>query len=497
MLLLKHDIIIRSFEESDIGNKVKWINNPQNNQFLHYDLPLNVEKTLEWFRKKDNTRRLDCIIEYEGVPVGLIGLLQIDRVNLKAEYYITIGENAYKQKGIATKATKAILEYAFTELGLHKVYLTVDARNENAIRLYEKVGFKQEGYFVDDLYNSANSEFIDRKRYSVVKNRGGVKLLYIINNPCFKEKNIKTFFVSPIQKTGEYNGNIIWIKREDLLPFSFGGNKARKAVYFFEDILDGGFDTVVTYGSSCSNHCRVVANACSKYGLKCYIVSPEENYSETFNSLLVKKFGAEIIKSPLDRISKNIDDIMVRLSENCKPYFIEGGGHGNLGTKAYVDAYNEICTYEKANNIYFDYIFHASGTGTTQAGLVCGTALQEDIDRRIVGISIARKNPRGRQVVEQSVADYLKSVDYNGNIPDIIFDDSYICGGYGENNDQILKCIDDVMALEGIPLNRTYSGKAFWGMTEYIKRNNITGKNILFVNTGGAPLFFDDLGDKK
>lgn len=174
------DVVLRDFEESDVPKKVEWINNSQNNQFLHYELPLKIEKTIEWFRNKDNSRRLDCIIEYEGVPVGLIGLLQIDRSNLKAEYYITIGETGYKQKGIATKATMAIIEYAFTELNLHKVYLTVDARNEHAIKLYEKVGFKQEGYFVDDLFCPHTSEFIDRKRYATVNNckiRGGKTIL--------------------------------------------------------------------------------------------------------------------------------------------------------------------------------------------------------------------------------------------------------------------------------------------------------------------------------
>lgn len=169
MVICKYiDVTLREFEETDVPKKVEWINNHENNQFLHYDLPLKIDKTIEWFRNKDNTKRLDCIIEYEGVSVGLIGLLQIDRTNMKAEYYITIGENCYKQKGIATKATKAILEYAFSELKLHKIYLTVDAKNEKAIRLYEKVGFKREGYFVDDLFCSKNTEFIDRERYAVV-----------------------------------------------------------------------------------------------------------------------------------------------------------------------------------------------------------------------------------------------------------------------------------------------------------------------------------------
>ena len=49
----------------------------------------------------------------------------------------------------------------------------------------------------------------------------------------------------------------------------------------------------------------------------------------------------------------------------------------------------------------------------------------------------------------------------------------------------------------GIPLDETYTGKAFTGMTEYIKKENITGKNILFIHTGGTPLFFDVLKETK
>ncbi len=296
-----------------------------------------------------------------------------------------------------------------------------------------------------------------------------------------------------IEQISSLGDNCIFVKRDDLLPFSFGGNKARKAVYFFDEILRGGYDSVVTYGSSSSNHCRVIANMACKYGLICYIVSPEEEYTETFNSILVKSFGAKIIKAPLDKISQTIDTLIDDLSADSKPYFIAGGGHGNLGTKAYVDAYNEICDWEKTNDIYFDYIFHASGTGTTQAGLVCGAAINGDTNRQIVGISIARQNPRGKDVVTQSVSNYLESVGFKGDMPNVNFTDSYICGGYSKHTPEIKEVIHQMLCKNGIPLNATYTGKAFWGMTEFIKQNNIKDKNILFINTGSAPLFFDDI----
>ena len=79
-------ISIRKFEAKDVENKVKWINDPLNNTYLHYDLPLEIQKTLLWFEKnKERTDRYDAVIEVNGEPKGLIGLLEIDYRNLKAE----------------------------------------------------------------------------------------------------------------------------------------------------------------------------------------------------------------------------------------------------------------------------------------------------------------------------------------------------------------------------------------------------------------------------
>lgn len=163
------DVALRPFEERDIPKKVAWINDPENNRFLHYDIPLDPQKTLQWFQTKDNSRRLDLTIEYAGVPVGLIGLLAIDRSHNKAEFYISMGETAYKRKGIAAAASRLLLQYAFEELKLHKVYLNTDGENTPAHRLFEKVGFVREGYFVDDMVH--RGRYIDRVRYAIV-NKG-------------------------------------------------------------------------------------------------------------------------------------------------------------------------------------------------------------------------------------------------------------------------------------------------------------------------------------
>lgn len=162
-------VTIRRFEMKDIPKKVEWINNPLNNQFLHYDFPLEIEKTKKWFESIMNrTDRYDAVIEVDNTPCGTIGLLSIDMKNRKAEYYIAMGDTALKGKGISTQASRLILEYAFHDLGLNRVYLYTETQNIIAQRLFEKVGFIKEGCIREDIIS--HGRFVDRFVYGICKN---------------------------------------------------------------------------------------------------------------------------------------------------------------------------------------------------------------------------------------------------------------------------------------------------------------------------------------
>ena len=303
---------------------------------------------------------------------------------------------------------------------------------------------------------------------------------------------------TPIHEFMNYRENHIFVKREDLIPYSFGGNKARKAALFFEDFDKSESDCVLTYGSSHSNHCRIVANLAAGRRIPCHIIAPVQVSDITYNSRLMELFGARIKAVTVENVSNAIKQELTEMQTNgLKPYFIPGGGHGNIGTRAYVQCYREIKEYENEHEIYFDYIFFASGTGTTQAGLICGQMLNND-DRKIIGISIARKNPRGKDAIISSIREYMALYgDISGWQEKMksctIFLDDYIKGGYGKDDFQLWENIKSIMAQYGIPLDSTYTGKAFMGMKDYIERQSLTGKQILFIHTGGTPLFFDDI----
>ena len=74
---------------------------------------------------------------------------------------------------------------------------------------------------------------------------------------------------TPIYRLSDEQIPNLYVKREDLIPYSFGGNKARKAILFMEDYDRGDYDYMVTYGSSHSNHCRVIANICAGRNIPC------------------------------------------------------------------------------------------------------------------------------------------------------------------------------------------------------------------------------------
>ena len=75
------------------------------------------------------------------------------------------------------------------------------------------------------------------------------------------------------------------------------------------------------------------------------------------------------------------------------------------------------------------------------------------------------------------------------------FLDNYIGSGYGSGEVPVMEMIAEGMRKYGIPFDRTYTGKAFWAMKEYLNTEKIRGKHVLFIHTGGTPLFFDDIKD--
>ena len=86
------------------------------------------------------------IYELPGLrPIGVANVRDFVNVEGTAEFGLTIGEPDARGKGYGTEATRLVLDYAFTVLGVHNVWLDTAASNVAAIRAYARAGFKEIG----------------------------------------------------------------------------------------------------------------------------------------------------------------------------------------------------------------------------------------------------------------------------------------------------------------------------------------------------------------
>ncbi|WP_318469404.1 1-aminocyclopropane-1-carboxylate deaminase/D-cysteine desulfhydrase [Photobacterium leiognathi] len=296
-----------------------------------------------------------------------------------------------------------------------------------------------------------------------------------MSTPLYKDENLSQLL-----------GINLFIKRDDLYSITGGGNKGRKSDYILKDCKSNGYDAVVTCGGAQSNHVRATAIRCKELGLECTIIIHDEQPKVlSGNYLLLKMLDVNIVHCQMENISKVMDNEMDILKDKgFNPLYIFGGGHCVEGTKAYYDAVIEV--KKQLNNTQIDYIIHASGTGTTQAGIHCG-AKRLYPECKVIGISVARNKKRGEEVILESVNELIPRL----NLPskycnNINLDDRYTCGGYEKTCNDLLSTIDLVAKNSGLILDPTYTGKAFWGLVDMIKNKEIEKKsNVIFWHTGG------------
>ena len=153
-MLIGEQVYIRLMEDKDVPYKVKWINDPEIRHTLNFEYPISEIGTRKWLHNvTGNASRKDFIVcnKESDKPIGYGGFIGIDIKNSKAESYMGIGEKNLQGKGIGLEIRKLLLDYAFLELDLNKVYAYVWEKNTPMIKLNEKVGFQIEGLLRQDI----------------------------------------------------------------------------------------------------------------------------------------------------------------------------------------------------------------------------------------------------------------------------------------------------------------------------------------------------------
>jgi RimJ/RimL family protein N-acetyltransferase len=111
-------------------------------------LPLTDQDEEDWFNgmRKDRSQVVFTIYEQSsGRAVGNVSLGGVGSLNRSAEIGIVIGERSVWGRGYATEAMALMVDYGFTMLGLHHIWLRYLATNDAARRVYDRVGFKEAG----------------------------------------------------------------------------------------------------------------------------------------------------------------------------------------------------------------------------------------------------------------------------------------------------------------------------------------------------------------
>jgi D-cysteine desulfhydrase family pyridoxal phosphate-dependent enzyme len=309
------------------------------------------------------------------------------------------------------------------------------------------------------------------------------------------------FFPTPLEKmenlSKKYPEYSLFIKRDDNSGLASGGNKVRKLQFFIYEALDKGCDTIITAGAQQSNHCRQTVAACAKVGLECHLLlggNKPENY--TGNLLLSHLLGANIHFTGDNRKGEDLYSLKQKLeAQNKKVYVVPYGGSNLLGAYGFVDAVKELKEQLSLMNLKMDYIFFASSSGGTQAGLQLGVDLY-GLDLKLMPISIDKLG-YGDVTLDEAVLVLLLEgqktlgIDKKYTIEDATLIRGYDSQGYGVITSNEKYAIKELAHSEGVLLDPVYSGRAFYGMLDHLKSNKIKKKtNVLFWHTGGLPANF-------
>lgn len=172
--MIGEKVYLRILEASDIPTTQAWINDPEISEIMGY-LPVKSQlQQKQWYEAliNDQSRFVFAICLLESKEhIGNVALGNVDYVNRNAAVSIFIMKTGIRGNGYGTEAMRLILWFAFDRLNLHRVYLRTSPEFVAAVRMYESLGFVQEGilrehYFVRGKYRDKIIYSMLRSEYS-------------------------------------------------------------------------------------------------------------------------------------------------------------------------------------------------------------------------------------------------------------------------------------------------------------------------------------------
>ena len=294
----------------------------------------------------------------------------------------------------------------------------------------------------------------------------------------------------------------IWAKREDCNSgIAFGGNKVRKLEYLAADALAQGCDTLVSIGGVQSNHTRAVTGVARHLGLGVVTVQEhwvdwdDPGYEVVGNIQLTRIMGGDI------RMDRAGFDIGIRDSwrqalqsvedAGGKPYPIPAGASDHpLGGLGFAHWVREVAAQEAQLGVFFDHVIVCSVTGSTQAGMIAGVALEGRADRRVIGVDASKTPEKTLAQVASIARDTAATIGVERDVRDdeITLVDGYAGPVYGVPDEGTIEAIQLAARTEGMITDPVYEGKSMAGLIGLIRSGEIpAGSRVLYAHLGGQP----------
>lgn len=281
------------------------------------------------------------------------------------------------------------------------------------------------------------------------------------------------------------------VKRDDLTGLLETGNKVRKLEFLVGEALQQGADTLITCGTLQSNCCRAVSAVAARLGLKAILaVKGEKPSMYDGNLLLDKLLGAEMVYCS-DREFERIDQVFARLITEVRagggsPYVIPESGATEVGALGYLACANELAEQIRHGAPAFDTVVITTFSGGSQAGLLMGKQLS-GLSAEIVGIPVAYPAARVRDHIAMTIRQAAARFELAVEPPKTVhLLDGYQGMGRGQIRDEDLTTIISLAKEEGILLDPIYTGKAFLGLLDHLRRDpKEFGSRVCFIHTGG------------
>jgi 1-aminocyclopropane-1-carboxylate deaminase len=309
--------------------------------------------------------------------------------------------------------------------------------------------------------------------------------------------------IHPLRRLSEHLGGQveIWAKREDCNSgIAYGGNKVRKLEYLVAEALAQGCDTLVSIGGVQSNHTRAVTGVAAHLGLKAVTVQerwvdwPDMAYDKVGNIQLTRIMGGDI---RMDAAGFDIGfrDSWKRALESVEeaggtPYPIPAGASDHpLGGLGFAGWAAEVAEQERTVERHFDTVVVCSVTGSTQAGMVAGFAL-EGRGRRVVGIDASATMEKTHDQILRIARRTAEAIGVDRSLEpvDVELVDGYSAGIYGIPDAMTLDAIRTAGRLEGVLTDPVYEGKSMAGLIGMVRSGEIPpGSTVLYAHLGGQP----------